>query len=285
VAVDLEAAADSLLSADAPIVDVGPWLAAYIESAERISDLEAAEEADRKLRRFRVLIDTRLEHARRRRVVIPYRWSDPDRRQLEHVEAYAEGLAALARRLGWREQIQTLLTQLDWREFELLALHLLDLYGIPDSYRKVTPRSDEGGIDFYGLEETDLESVNRIRRQRFRIVGQAKRYVGVVTHDDMDAFAWRLTAFRFGSGRRWDRIESWFRDEADEPIFGMFITTGTFNKAALATARTALIICIDGDQIAQDLSESPAVEKWVDEGDQSIDLVRLRLFLDELNRG
>ena len=285
-AVDLSAAADQLLASNSPLISLQSWLADYIEGNTPSSDLEASELAQDAMRRLTRIIDDRLESARRRRVLVPFRWLDDETKtELEHVGAYSDALEALEERLAWRGQLREVLRQLDWREFEYLALHLLDLYGIPKQLRRVTPGSNEGGIDFYGLEETDPDTTNRIRRQRFRIVGQAKRYAGAISSDEMDMFAWRLLNFRLGTGRRWLALEDWFLNEGDEPIFGMFITSGRYSESALATANSALVISIDGEQIAQDLSESPASERWLNPETRVVEIDRVRSFLTDASNG
>ena len=257
----LDDAGRRILDTRQVLVDVLPWFSNYISEAKSIPISDASEIAERDLHRFQERITGLMDADRAAGVHGFYEWVDASRRQLQQVGAFTVKGHAQEREIADRERISNLLPTLTPEEFEIVGARLLSLYGIPRDQLRVTQRSNDGGFDFYGVELLDFMTDNRMRRQRHRVLGQAKRYTNKVDHDAMDAFAWRLFAFRLDTGRRFDTYEDWFRG-SDLPIVGMFITTSSFTDAALSTAISAVVLTLDGRQIAQDLASSSWVDGW-----------------------
>jgi hypothetical protein len=263
-------AATLILQSDLPVISVRDWLERYIENTEHVPATVAAERAERRLREFIALVRSSINQARVNGVPPAYEWSTDVEGDLERIGAFTEEGQMLDRVVRDRTTLLSCLRTLDPFLFERVGGFLLSIYGVRGDRWQVTQRSNDGGFDFYGIEDPDvvtplLETPNRLRRVRYRLLGQAKRYVGKnVDHDDMDAFAWRLAMVRAGAGRRYEIFESWFAEDVDLPIAGMFITTSSFSNGARATAVSAHVILIDGEQIAHDLAASAWSNSWRD---------------------
>lgn len=128
----------------------------------------------------------------------------------------------------WRQQLANVLQNMDPYGFERLSQRLLRECGFTQV--SVTKKSGDGGIDGTGkLKINGIVS--------FNVAFQCKRYKGLVSSGDIRDFRGSLTT----------DIEK-----------GIFITTGTFSKAAKDEATTPgkkQIDLIDGEEFISKLAE------------------------------
>ena len=128
----------------------------------------------------------------------------------------------------WRKKLYEVLTKMDPYAFERLAQRVLRECGFTQV--EVTKKSGDGGIDGTGKLR-----INGIFS--FNIAFQCKRYQGVVSSGDIRDFRGSLTT----------NIEK-----------GVFITTGSFSKAAVEEAASPgkrQIDLIDGEEFITKLAE------------------------------
>ena len=129
---------------------------------------------------------------------------------------------------SWRRKLQDVIQNMDPFGFERLTQRLLRECGFTQV--KVTPKTGDGGIDGTGKLK-----INGIFS--FNIAFQCKRYHGVVGAGDIRDFRGSLD----------NNIEK-----------GVFITTGSFSKAAIEEASTPSkkqIDLIDGEEFVTKLAE------------------------------
>jgi len=131
--------------------------------------------------------------------------------------------------LAWREKLhQVLINEISPESFERLTQRLLRESGF--IHVEVTGRTGDGGIDGKGIAR-----INGL--MSFHIAFQCKKYKGSVGAPE-------IRDFRGATVGRADR--------------GLFITTGSFTKAAIDEATrdgAAPIDLVDGDQLADKLKE------------------------------
>ena len=130
--------------------------------------------------------------------------------------------------VNWREQITTILQNLDPYAFERLAQRLLRECGFSDV--QVTKRSGDGGID--GTGKLRIQGIFS-----FNVAFQCKRYKGQVG-------AGAIRDFRGSLGTNIEK--------------GVLITTGAFTKAAKDEASSEgkrLIDLMDGEELINKLAE------------------------------
>ena len=130
--------------------------------------------------------------------------------------------------VNWREQITTILQNLDPYAFERLAQRLLRECGFSDV--QVTKRSGDGGID--GTGKLRIQGIFS-----FNVAFQCKRYKGQVG-------AGAIRDFRGSLGANIEK--------------GVLITTGAFTKAAKDEASSEgkrLIDLMDGEELINKLAE------------------------------
>lgn len=129
---------------------------------------------------------------------------------------------------SWRKKLHEVITNMDPYAFERLSQRLLRECGFTQV--EVTKKSGDGGIDGTGKLR-----INGIFS--FNIAFQCKRYQGVVGSGDIRDFRGSLTT----------NIEK-----------GVFITTGSFSKAAIEEASSPgkqQIDLIDGEEFISKLAE------------------------------
>ena len=148
-------------------------------------------------------------------------WSDKNKHKQS--TASKEGTGAEEQEGGdWKTALLDRLLTIDSYKFEHLCGSLLRKEGFTDV--KVTNRSRDGGIDGTASWRIGLLS--------FDVVFQCKRYKGTVGSKDMDGFLGAL--MKLGAKR------------------GLFITTGSYTKAAEQTALNSpayKVDLIDGDTL------------------------------------
>ncbi len=161
------------------------------------------------------------------------------------------------------DEIKSEIKNINWRNFEYLCKHLLEVNRIEGV--EVTGRSKEGGIDFYGLLRMRrfAEGV-LLKGLEIRIVGQAKHRSAdqKIGEPEVKLFAKQYSDFKSGRGRGRKAVPDWFRN-LKSPLTAIFITNTEFTKDACEAAEEEGVILKDGDQIAEDLFRSPRVNEWL----------------------
>lgn len=161
------------------------------------------------------------------------------------------------------DEIRSKIKTVDWRNFENLCKHVLQINGIEEA--EVTRGTKEGGIDFYGLLRMCKFSQGiLLSGLEIRIVGQARHHSAdsKVGEPEVKLFTKQYSDFKSGRGRGPEAVPDWFR-HLKSPITGIFITNTEFTKDAYDAAEEEGIILKDGDQIAEDLFLSPKVNEWL----------------------
>lgn len=161
------------------------------------------------------------------------------------------------------DEIRSKIKTIDWRNFEYLCMHLLEINGIEGA--GITRKSREGGIDFYGLLRMHkfTERV-LLKGLEIRIIGQARHHSTdeKVGEPEVKLFAKQYSDFKIGQGRGQEAVPEWFKN-LKSPLTALFITNTEFTKDAYNTAIEEGIIPKDGDQIAEDLFRSPRLDEWL----------------------
>lgn len=145
---------------------------------------------------------------------------DPDDTEIDETEEVIED--------GWKEQLSSILHTMNPYGFERLTVRILRESGFNDV--RVTTKSGDGGIDGFGKFK-----INGMLS--FNVAFQCKRYKGSVSSDQIRDFRGSLST----------DIEK-----------GIFITTGTFTKAAKEEASQPgkkQIELMDGDALMDKLAE------------------------------
>lgn len=161
------------------------------------------------------------------------------------------------------DEIKSKVKAVDWRNFEYLCMHLLEINGIEEA--EVTRGTKEGGIDFYGLLRMHKFSQGLLLNGlEIRIIGQARHHSTdeKVGEPEVKLFAKQYSDFKSEQGRGQEAVPEWFRN-LKSPLTALFITNTEFTKDAYNAAIEEGIIPKDGDQIAEDLFHSPRVNEWL----------------------
>lgn len=159
------------------------------------------------------------------------------------------------------DEIRSKIKTVDWRNFEYLCKHVLQINGIEEA--DVTRGTKEGGIDFYGLLRMRKFSQGiLLSGLEIRIIGQARHHSADTKIGDPEVklFAKHYGDFKSGRGRGQRAVPEWFK-KLKSPIVAIFITNTEFTQDAYNVAREEGIILKDGDQIAEDLFRSPRVNE------------------------
>lgn len=147
------------------------------------------------------------------------------------------------------------LTQtLTGREFEAVCRGILEFMGCENPV--LTPRSNDQGIDFFGL----LEMVGRLNKKYARgsidsamrswIVGQAKQIGGPVSTPEIRDLTGSIELARFGISADGGKALQQLTLKPYDPIFRLFITTGDFTRDALSLIDATGMLGMDGLSVA-----------------------------------
>lgn len=156
------------------------------------------------------------------------------------------------KRRGEYSQARKELEAINWREFEILSKVVVEKMGALDA--KFSPRSDDGGIDFYGRLELEgrlddplpLGGVDR--RLRVWLVGQSKHYPErEVGPGDVRELVGAVELARTGGApQRWEE----FKLRPFDPVAYLFFTTGSFSSGAKNLLEKSGVVTMNGDQLA-----------------------------------
>lgn len=144
--------------------------------------------------------------------------------------------------------------KLTGREFEAACRGILDLMGCEDPV--LTPRSNDQGLDFYGL----LQMVNRLnarytrgsidRSMRSWIIGQAKQVGNPVGTPEIRELTGSIEMARYGISADNGKSHRSLDLKPYDSVFLLFITTGEFTRDAWRIIDSAGLVAMDGPVVA-----------------------------------
>lgn len=151
------------------------------------------------------------------------------------------------------------LQNLNWREFEIVCMKVLQMLGCSDP--RVTSRSDDGGIDFFGKLSLKgrLDNLSPLggfdQRMTLWMIGQAKFYraINTVGPDVVRELVGSVELARTkGTSHVWNGLEV----RAFEPIVILIFTTGEFSNKAMELLRDSGVLYMDGGDLAVFLTDN-----------------------------
>jgi len=146
------------------------------------------------------------------------------------------------------------------REFEALACVALRLAGASET--RLTPPSNEGGVDFFALITSPAHShLFSGSTHPLRIIGQSKKYSGPVQVGAFKEFLKTIDEVKYGGEPKTERIvPPWFHSVRG-PIIGLMIGHTGFQSGAESRARRHGVILAD----SLDMAEMVAVSRRIPE--------------------
>lgn len=155
----------------------------------------------------------------------------------------------LAVKLSSRPYLLRMIDALTDREYEGLACVISKLAGA--AYVKLTPRGNEGGIDFFALISCPARChVFSGTYRPLRIVGQAKKYSDKVKVDEIKEFTTTLEEVRNQNPSIEHLVPTWFR-LASGPLVGWLVAHNGVQSGGLTKARNHGIIVSDSVDLAE----------------------------------
>lgn len=136
---------------------------------------------------------------------------------------------ALPQDFQWKEDVISYMKNMNPYSFEILCRDLLRKLGLSEV--EVTSKSNDGGIDGYGIVK--IQGI-----VSFKLAFQCKRYKGIISSKDIQAFKGAITGMLDG------RIEK-----------SLFITTGVFSPQAKKEAEKLSIDLLDGESLVDKMAD------------------------------
>ena len=172
---------------------------------------------------------------------------------------------------------------LTFQEFELFGARVLRELGAKRT--KVTPHSDDQGIDFYGILSLGQNSFlpppfGRLAHDvRLRFAGQAKHYPTTPIGPEMiRELVGAISLARHNVFTTDDEIFDDLELLPFNPLVAMFFTTGRFTSGALDLAAKSGVIAKSGEELAVFLADK-SVGMYDDKGTVKFDKTRFRDWL------
>ncbi|WP_162625339.1 restriction endonuclease [Mycolicibacterium llatzerense] len=157
-------------------------------------------------------------------------------------------------------EYRSFLRDLDNRQFEAVCVGFLEILGCSDP--TLTRRSGDQGVDFYGKLELTGRLATRFhlpgpdRRFAAWLVGQAKHYAGTVSTFNLRELVGSVVLAQSGTFADDGRALSGLTIRLCDPIFYLFLTTGTLTQDSRRLADASGIIALDGEAIAATLADT-----------------------------
>lgn len=148
------------------------------------------------------------------------------------------------------------------RGFEALGCVVCDLIGAETV--ELTPRGNEGGIDFFGLVIFPSKAhVFGGTRAKVRIVGQSKKYTTRVSVDRVRDFITTIEQVKHRSEALKYPLPQWFAIQKG-PILGWMISHKGFQSGAITLARNHGISLSTSIDITEISALSRQLNQWAD---------------------
>lgn len=164
----------------------------------------------------------------------------------QSANANEQRLAVLLRS---RPQIQTGIDALDEREYEAMGCLVCDVIGA--SHLHLTPRGNEGGMDFLAiLEFSFMPHVFKGMRGAILIVGQCKKYAEPVQVDRVEQFIKTVENVRHRAPRVTPHLPPWFHD-CNGPIVGWMIAHNGVQVGGRDEAKQHGVVLSDSRDLAE----------------------------------
>jgi hypothetical protein len=185
---------------------------------------------------------------------------DPMARTLRWCSAPGAEMVRRAIRLRHRAVVLKMIDSLSDRQYEALACVSLNLAGA--SKFVLTPKGNEGGVDFFAL----LPSPARCHlfsgaHHPLRIIGQSKKYTSAVQAGKFKEFLKTIDEVKHGGEPKTEKvIPPWFHSVRG-PIVGLMIAHYGFQSGATTRARRHGVILAD----SLDLAELIAMSRGINE--------------------
>jgi Restriction endonuclease len=152
------------------------------------------------------------------------------------------------------------LQSVNFREFERICAAVLGLFG---AYEVVhTPHSNDQGIDFYGrfairdLVKDGPPFFSLLDHMKVWLVGQAKHYVkGTVSAPEVRSLVGSIQLARFKEFATRASVYTDLTLRSCDPIFALFITTGTYSSDAKRLADNSGVVLLDLDGLSKFLAD------------------------------
>lgn len=160
----------------------------------------------------------------------------------------------LAGRLRLRPSLHKMLNGLNDREYEALCCHACMVSGAKEV--SLTPKGNEGGIDFFALFEVPQGYLNCTSLGKVRIVGQAKLHNTRTPVGHIRDFNDTLNDVRKRSDSIVDLIPSWFK-RSSAPIVGWFVCHAGFQEGSLSKARSNGVLLFDSRTLVEMIALAP----------------------------
>lgn len=146
-------------------------------------------------------------------------------------------------------------------DLEILCKRMLTLLGVKEP--EGTPRSGDGGVDFYGYSDfgfilkEEILPAGAEKNMRVWFVGQAKHYTKTqVSTKDVREIVGSVELARAKLFANSDDPMQRFQAKLCDPVFSIFVTTGRFSRDSKSLMAKAGIVAMDGPQLGQFLADN-----------------------------
>jgi len=251
--IDTKKIAEQIWGSNNNTIDLKDFIVKEIrKSHTKFSDLEINEQLEIILSKVKLYLERKITECREKQIKPRY----------EFDEYFPELLIAKipVNEMKIYEELKEAIREMNWRSFEYLCKHLLDITGAIES--GVTRRTKEGGIDLYGLVEYKT-STTFLKGLKIRIVAQAKHKSknGKVETGEIKQFIQEFNDFKNEKGTAMEVLPEWFR-KMNAPCIGFVITNGQFRRPARSYVNQYGIFIKDKEHILEDLLHSPLLNNW-----------------------
>jgi hypothetical protein len=161
------------------------------------------------------------------------------------------------------QPVRTSLARLTFDRFEIVSAALLSLLGARDYQQTV--RSNDQGIDFFGLISladllpADFPFFRFQHALQLWLVGQAKHYPnGKVSAPEIRNLVGAINLARFKEYAAATDLLSKLPLRSCDPVFALFLTTGTYTRDAVRLAENSGVVLRDVNDIAKLLCDQNA---------------------------
>ena len=160
-------------------------------------------------------------------------------------------------KLKHRWRVLSWLFEMDWRDYEYVGAFCLYLHGGEDVF--ITARGHEGGIDFGGIVDYFGPSQSlHSNGQRFRIIGQSKKFNGAANINKVREMNDVMTSVRKLAPKQSKQIPSNFKKTSGPLLCWMAAHSG-FQSGASSLARENGIIVCDSVSLAEEILKSKKI--------------------------
>jgi hypothetical protein len=130
----------------------------------------------------------------------------------------------------------------------------------------LTPKGDEGGIDFLALIETPRGYLQCTGLNRIRVVGQSKKHGEPVSVGHVREFDATVDDIRRESSSINRHLPEWFRN-VSSPIVGWIFGHQGFQSGARGRAQKSGLMLFDSRALTEMVVLSPVASPWCGDTD------------------